>query len=127
MTGNQCFNGEDCIVHAVRRHGTRQRYISRTHPCRCEPCREANRQYTEDLYGSDAHGTHKRYKAGCRCDDCKKSNTAKRQAERDAKRRAALARSAPTATWTGPASQATRIQKPAGWPETVWRGLERAS
>ena len=68
-----------------------------------------------------SHGTYTSYKSGCRCDDCKAAYAERRQRERDAKRLGS-----PDRTYTGPVSQATRIQRPAGWPETAFDRLERA-
>lgn len=42
--------GEGCMSppKPLPDHGTRQRYIHRSHPCRCTRCREANNLYISD-------------------------------------------------------------------------------
>ena len=45
MPSRRCPNGEDCPRHKVSPHGTRARYVSRAHACRCQDCRDASNVY----------------------------------------------------------------------------------
>jgi hypothetical protein len=40
-----CPHADGNCGHVVPPHGTRARYVSRFHACRCAECREANRVY----------------------------------------------------------------------------------
>lgn len=73
------------------------------------------------------HGTYTSYKRGCHCDRCKTAYAKQRAKEREVKRRAALQNVRHVAAWTGPVDRATRVQRPAGWPDSVWDRLEVAS
>lgn len=55
------------------KHGTITEYMN--YGCRCEPCRDANRQYRPST--PVAHGTRTAYiDHRCRCLDCKAANAA---------------------------------------------------
>lgn len=74
------------------------------------------------------HGTRKAYDFHrCRCEECKAANTATRRMEREQARRNALQRNVPVAQHATRHSTASVLQRPAGWPESVWSRLEEAS
>jgi hypothetical protein len=81
-------------------HGTVNRYTS--HGCRCRLCKDAIRDYEREKFGHrprevvDAeraaqHGTESKYRAGCRCESCRRAATQARRERRRANREAANA------------------------------------
>jgi hypothetical protein len=71
-------------------HGTLARYRSRTHACRCDECRRANREKVRELNGQEPpnHGTYSGYvNYACRCKRCKEAYRKTMRGRRAAKRR----------------------------------------
>lgn len=73
-------------------HGTVQGYGY--WKCRCELCRQANRDYYGTKFSMEeykaqfplVHGTEKGYQRGCRCDECRSASTKARQRRRKAQK-----------------------------------------
>ena len=61
----------------IPEHGTTARYTSRSHPCRCDECKRANRERAQSLRDSKdppEHGYSGYKNYGCRCQTCKEAN-----------------------------------------------------
>jgi transposase-like protein len=74
---------------SVPEHGTWARYSSRSHTCRCDECRRANRERAQALRDSGdppKHGYSGYKNYGCRCKVCKEANRLAVRAERAARR-----------------------------------------
>lgn len=73
----------------VPEHGTRARYRSLKHACRCDECRRANREMGGKLKGKEPpnHGTYSGYiNYACRCHACREAHRITIRARRAAKR-----------------------------------------
>lgn len=73
----------------IPEHGTLARYGSRSHGCRCDECRRANRERSQALRDSGDppnHGLSGYVNYGCRCKTCKEANRLHQRGLRATKR-----------------------------------------